>query len=100
MIEPSISIVPTDADYEACLKRMFLTPTWREIKERAIQTAAERMIEENQAEQRRLIAENQDLRYEDGGAARVKWLENQDCLTTLFAEHEVLLRAAYPEAYL
>ncbi len=83
----------TEADLqEACRREMI---SWERLSESAQRVAFERLINENQAEQKRLIAENEalDTSTLEG---RAEYLKRSDRLTRVFAEHDKLLELAYP----
>ena len=87
----------TEADLKAALcEELFLSEErWERIQQRARHNVARRLLEENQAEQRRLIAES-DALDTSTMAGMAAYLKRSDRLTRVFAEHDKLLELAYP----
>jgi predicted flavoprotein YhiN len=85
-----LKVRPIEKDFAQAYARLHFGK-WEELKALATQVAAERMIEANQTEQRRLIAASAGLT----GAA---YLKNSDAITRAFAEHDELLDIAYPKS--
>jgi hypothetical protein len=90
-----VRIKPTDADYQIALHKFTLL-NWQTVKDKAIQCAAERLLEANMAEQNRLIAKSQTMAPSQTMQDHLAWRKNQDRITELFAEHDRLLGIAYP----
>lgn len=78
----------TEADLREAYTRRHLRG-WAALKAEAQSIAAQRLLEENGAETRRLI----ELVKEKTGA---EWYSIQDRITELFSEHDVLIDIAYP----
>lgn len=84
-----MKVRPTDADYRDASAR--LGYSWRRTKALALQVAVERMLQENQREQMRLIALSESQK-----GNLTEYLATQDRLTAVFDVHGKLMDIAYP----
>jgi hypothetical protein len=89
-----LEIVPTDADFEVAFSRRFMggPGAWASVKAEAKQAAVERLLKENLSSQRKLTEGLSKLR----GA---EWLAEQARFDELLAQHEELVRIAFPAQF-
>lgn len=92
-----MNITITDADFETALGADFADgkEAWRLLRERARHAAACRLLEENQARQRAIIAECDALDTTKPDQKR-RWWELQSEITTVFGAHRALMAEAFP----
>jgi hypothetical protein len=89
-----LAIVPTDADFEMAFGRRFMggASAWAAIKAEARQAAAERLLQENLADQRALTAKLPTL-------SGLPWMAEQERFDELMKRHDELLRVAFPSQF-
>lgn len=90
----AVTVKPTDADFEqACVRLCF--KRWSDLKAKAREIAAERMIEASHRETGEIISKlNSDPR-----PTGIEWRKLQDRLDKIWADSDALLRIAYPSTY-
>ena len=89
---------PSDDDFrQACANECL--GVWDKIKARAREAQLRRLLDENQKLQQQLCVEGERLTATPGPDARVEWLKNSAAITKAFAEHDSLIRLAYPETF-
>lgn len=89
-----MKVTPTDADFaQACTMLWFRK--WSDLKAKAREVAAERMIEAGQREIAEIVAKlNTEPR-----PGHAEWRKLQDRFTELLADGDALLRIAYPRTF-